>query len=177
MTMRQMVFDKVSLDYIPSALAKTLPPDFHVQLLLRDLPRVRCQSNAMEQARVYCWDCENPFLSIDESNRRHVPEIKYDGAGLPYLDRDGPVHRFHPLIEEDCSTCLASRLKLQENVLGSAVVKHDGGLRLEHQADQMQIRQVCLKAHCSRANPHVRSQQHLTVFDVACLAAAVLCVR
>ena len=43
-----------------------------------------------------------------------MPEIKYDSAGLPYLYNDGPVHRFHPLIEEDCSKCLAERLRINK---------------------------------------------------------------
>jgi hypothetical protein len=56
---------------------------------------------------------------------------------------DGPVHRFHPLIEEDCSNCLAQRLRMHGE--GQDVIKIDGGLRLDmesrHQREMIKANQ------------------------------------
>ena len=135
-----IVFDKACLDKLPVGLKKTLPPDFHVQVLMREKPRVRCSVNGLSQARVYCWDCATPFLSAEASNEKHVPNIKMDGAGVPYLDQDGPVHRFHPLVEEDCSSCLATRLKQSQQETGGSLIESDGVLRMDREAEEQQRR-------------------------------------
>ena len=57
------------------------------------------------------------------------------------------MHRYHPLIEEDCSNCLAQRLKTHsENE--QDVIKIDGGLRLDmesrRQREVMQANQMSI---------------------------------
>jgi hypothetical protein len=58
-----------------------------------------------QASRIYCWDCEDPFLSEEESINVHRPKIAIGSGGEEVSLQTGPIHRFHPLVEEDCAIC------------------------------------------------------------------------
>ena len=76
-----------------------LPDDFHVQTLWADKPRVACSQSKTSPARIFCWDCEDPFMSEEVSQSVHAPKKGLDANGELVDMRSGPRHRYHPLVE------------------------------------------------------------------------------
>ena len=100
-----------------------LPEDFHVQTLFVGKPRVACSLDKVTPARIYCWDCEDPFLSEEDSVLIHRSRTVIGGDGEQVQVRTGPAHRFHPLVEEDCAICKHRHQRYEKGVLGAEIME------------------------------------------------------
>mmetsp|Transcript_4742 Transcript_4742/g.11995 ORF Transcript_4742/g.11995 Transcript_4742/m.11995 type:complete len:586 (+) Transcript_4742:46-1803(+) len=105
-----MVWDKSCLDGLSHASRGDLPDDFHIQTLFVGQPRVACSNSKIKPARIYCWDCDDPFMGEEESVTLHRARTMIGPDGEEEEVRTGPPHRFHPLIEEECALCEQRRL-------------------------------------------------------------------
>jgi hypothetical protein len=108
-----MVWDKQCFDGLTRQQKKDLPDDFHIQTLFIGQPRISCTISKTKPARVYCWDCDDPFLSEEESIRIHQPKMGLGPDGEEEEMKAGPRHRYHPLIEEECAMCEKRRIRLE----------------------------------------------------------------
>ena len=72
-----------------------------------------------QAARIYCWDCEDPFLSEEESILVHRPKTVIGPEGEEMQVQTGPMHRFHPLVEEDCAICKHRHERYEKGLLVS----------------------------------------------------------
>jgi hypothetical protein len=109
-----MVWDKQCFDGLNAAHKKELPDDFHIQTLFIGQPRIACTVSKVKPARIYCWDCDDPFLSEEESITVHQPKIALGADGEEEEMKTGPRHRYHPLIEEECALCEKRRIRLEK---------------------------------------------------------------
>lgn len=100
-----VVWDLACFDEVTPAWRGVLPEDFHIQTLFLDKPRVACTISKTKAARIYCWDCEDPFLSLEESITVHKPRLIVGPDGEEEEIKSGPAHRYHPIVEEDCYLC------------------------------------------------------------------------
>mmetsp|Transcript_19143 Transcript_19143/g.52805 ORF Transcript_19143/g.52805 Transcript_19143/m.52805 type:complete len:618 (+) Transcript_19143:56-1909(+) len=139
------IYDRACLDPLMSERTwRSLPEDFHVQFLYRDKPKVACDTSSSLAAQTFCWDCESPYMSEEESTRRHLPPVAFSATGLPELARDGPLHRFHSLLDEECALCM-ERLARETDALYKLEIEKaaaGGGFSVDAQKPKPRIQSV-----------------------------------
>ena len=118
-----VVWDVSCFDHLSPYFKGHLPEDFHVQTLFVGKPRVACSLDKVTPARIYCWDCEDPFLSEEDSVLIHRSRTVIGGDGEQVQVRTGPAHRFHPLVEEDCAICKHRHQRYEKGVLGAEIME------------------------------------------------------
>mmetsp|Transcript_10160 Transcript_10160/g.19867 ORF Transcript_10160/g.19867 Transcript_10160/m.19867 type:complete len:589 (+) Transcript_10160:54-1820(+) len=121
-----MVWDKQCLDGIHADKNTSLPDDFHIQTLFVGFPRIACSISKIRPARIYCWDCEDPFLSEEDSIELHKRRTTMGENGEEEDIISGPRHRYHPLIEEECALCERRRQGWNERDMTGHIVHHEG---------------------------------------------------